>query len=79
MKSVGVLAFFGIVASALSASVDVTTEKNVTASGYGDVTAAAAADLESGAAAGAVDGAGIVTGLATVGGAIAGAASSPYM
>ena len=74
-----VLAFFGLVATALSAKIDLTTEEGVLAKGHGKVTSGAAADHSSGAASGAVDGHGAVLGLAQVGGALSGALSSPYL
>ncbi len=74
-----VLAFFGLVATAFSAKVDLSTLKGVMASGQGNVTAAAAADEDSGAASGSVDGPGAVLGMAQVGGALSGALSSPYL
>ena len=49
------------------------------ASGHGNVTAAAAADEQSGAASDSVDGHGAVFGMAQVGGALSGALSSPYL
>ena len=79
MKAASVIAFFGVVASAFSASVDLMSAMGVEASSMGNVTAAAAADKSSGVASGAVDGAGAVSAGATVGEAFAGALSSPYM
>ncbi len=74
-----VFAFFGLVATAFSAKVDLSTVGGVMASGHGNVTAAAAADEHSGAASGSVDGNGAVLGMAQVGGALSGALSSPYL
>ena len=74
-----VFAFFGLVATALSAKVDIETLKGVMAHGHGPVTSAAGADGHSGAASGAVDGHGAVMGLAHPGGALSGALSSPYL
>ncbi len=74
-----VFAFFGLVATALSAKVDLDTLEGVLAKGEGAVTAAAASDEKSGAASGAVDGDGAVLGMAQPGGALAGALSSPYL
>ena len=74
-----VFAFFGLVATALSAKVDIETLKGVMAHGHGEVTSAAAADGHSGAASGAVDGHGHVLGMAQPGGALSGALSSPYL
>lgn len=74
-----VFAFFGLVATAFSATVDLSTIKGVMAKGEGSVTAAAAADETSGVASGAVDGDGSVLGMAQVGGAMSGALSSPYL
>ncbi len=74
-----VCAFFGLVATALSAKVDLSTLEGVVAKGAGGVTSAAAADKSSGAASGAVDGEGAVLGMAQAGGALAGALSSPYL
>ncbi len=51
-----VFAFFGIVASAFSAKVDLSTLGGVMASGHVNVIVAAAADEHSGAASGSVDG-----------------------
>ena len=79
MKGASVIAFFGVVATAFSATVDIMSSLGVDASSMGNVTAAAAADSESGVASGAVDGAGAVQAAATVGEALAGALSSPYM
>ncbi len=74
-----VFAFFGLVATALSAKVDVTTLEGVLAKGEGRVTSAATADKSSGFASGAVDGDGAVLGMAQAGSALAGALSSPYL
>ena len=74
-----VFAFFGLVATVLSAKVDITSVEGVMAKGHGATTGAAAADMKSGVASGALDGDGAVVGLATVGGAVAGALSSPYL
>lgn len=74
-----VFAFFGLVATAFSATVDLSTLKGVMAKGEGSVTSAAAADETSGVASGAVDGDGAVLGMAQVGGAMSGALSSPYL
>ncbi len=74
-----VFAFFGIVASAFSAKVDLSTLGGVMASGHVNVIVAAAADEHSGAASGSVDGHGAVLGMAQVGGARFGALSSPYL
>ena len=74
-----VFAFFGLVATALSAKVDLSILEGVMAKGEGGVTSAAAADKSSGAASGAVDGDGAVLGMAQAGGALAGALSSPYL
>ena len=79
MKSASVLAFFGLVATAFSASVDIMSQLGVNATAMGGVTAASAADSESGVASGAVDGAGAVQAAAAAGSALAGALSSPYM
>ena len=79
MKAASVIAFFGVVATAFSASVDLMTALGVNASSMGNVTAAAAADKDSGVASSAVDGPGAVQAAATVGEALAGALSSPYM
>ncbi len=78
MKTV-VFAFFGLVATALSAKVDISSLKGAMAKGEGEVTSAAAADKTSGVASGAVDGDGAVLGMAQVGGALSGALSSPYL
>lgn len=74
-----VFAFFGLVATALSAKIDLSTLEGVMAKSEGAVTAGAAADSSSGVASGAVDGDGAVMGLAQAGGAISGALSSPYL
>lgn len=74
-----VFAFFGLIATAFSATVDHSTLDGVTAKGEGSVTSAAAADKTSGVASGALDGDGAVLGMAQVGGAISGALSSPYL
>ncbi len=74
-----VFAFFGLVATALSAKVDLSSLEGVMAKGEGGVTSAAAADKSSGVASGAVDGDGAVLGMAQVGGALSGALSSPYL
>ena len=72
-------AFFGLVATAFSAKVNLSTIEGVIAKGEGAVTSAAAADKTSGTASGAVDGDGAVLGMAQAGGALAGALSSPYL
>ncbi len=74
-----VFAFFGLVATAFSAKVDLSSLEGVMAKGMGGVTSAAVADKSSGAASGATDGDGAVLGLAQPGGALAGALSSPYL
>ena len=74
-----VFAFFGLVATALSAKVDLSTLEGVMAKAEGGVTSAAAADKSSGAASGAVDGYGAVLGMAQAGGALAGAPFAPYL
>ena len=80
MKPATVFAFFGLIATVLSAKVEVSSLEGVMASGMGAVTgAAAAADSSSGAASGAVDGDGAVMGVAQTGGALIGALSSPYL
>ena len=79
MKSASVLAFFGVVATAFSATVDIMSQLGVNATSMGAVTAAAAADESSGVGAGAVDGPGAIQALAAPGAALAGALSSPYM
>eukprot|EP00171_Calliarthron_tuberculosum_P007447 IDg7447t1 len=78
MKSTIVFTFFGLVASAFSASIDIASLKGAIAKSTGAVTAASAADASSGVAAGAIDGPGSVLGSATIGSALAGAMSSPY-
>lgn len=72
-------ALFGLVATAMSAKIDLKSLEGVMATGEGSVTSAAAADKSSGVASGAVDGDGSVIGMAEVGSAIAGALSSPYL
>ena len=84
MKFAAVFAFLGLVAAALSApvfraTVDLASVDGVIASGTGSITAASAADENSGVASGAVDGPGSVLGMATVGGALSGAFSSPSL
>ncbi len=74
-----VFAFFGLVATALSAKVHISSLEGAMAKGEGEVTSAAAADNTSGVASGAVDGDGAVLGMAQVGGALSGALSSPYL
>ena len=74
-----VFAFFGLVATAFSATVDIKSLEDVMAKGMGGVTSAAAADKSSGVASGAVDGDGAVMGLAQPGSALSGALSSPYL
>ncbi len=74
-----VFAFFGLVATAFSAKVDLASLEGVMAKGMGGVTSAAVADKSSGAASGATDGDGAVLGMAQPGGAMAGALSSPYL
>lgn len=74
-----VFVFLGFIAVALSAKTDVESEEGATAKGHGPVAAAAAADALSGVGSGAIDGDGKVVGLASVGGAIVGALSSPYL
>ncbi len=74
-----VFAFFGLVATAFSAKVDLSSLEGVMAKGMGGVTSAAVADKTSGAASGATDGDGAVLGMAQPGGALAGALSSPYL
>ncbi len=74
-----VFAFFGLVATAFSAKVDLSSLEGVMATGMGGVTSAAVADKSSGAASGATDGDGAVLGMAQPGGALAGALSSPYL
>lgn len=74
-----VFAFLGLVATAYSAAVDVESLEGVMASASGGVTAASAADASSGVASGALDGAGTVSGIATVGAALASAVSSPSL
>ena len=78
MKS-AVFAFFGLVATAYSAKVDLKSLLGVMANSSGAVTGGAVADKDSGAAAGATDGDGAVIGAATVGSALLSAMSSPYM
>ena len=84
MKFAAVFAFFGLVAAALSApvsraTVDLASVEGAMASGTGAIAAASAADENSGVASGAVDGPGSVLGMATVGGALSGAFSSPSL
>ncbi len=74
-----VFAFFGLVATALSAKIELESVQGVLAKGMGPVTAGAVSDDKSGAASGGVDGDGAVLGMAQVGSAIAGALSSPYL
>ena len=84
MKFAALFAFFGFVAAALSApvfraAVDLASVDGAMAVGIGPITAASAADENSGVASGAVDGPGSVLGMATVGGALSGAFSSPSL
>ena len=74
-----VFAFFGLVATALSAKVGISSLEGVMAKADGEVTSAAAADKSSGVASGALHGHGAVLGMAQVGGAMSGALSSPYL
>ena len=74
-----VFAFFGLVATALSAKIHLSSLEGVMAHGHGPVTSGAVADTSSGAASGAVDGHGAVMGVAGVGGALSGALASPYL
>lgn len=76
---IALFAFFGLVATAFSATADLSSLEGVTAKGEGSVTSAAAADKTSGVASGAVDGDGSVMSMAQVGGAMSGALSSPYL
>ena len=74
-----ILAFFGLVATAYSASVSLESLMGAMANSTGAVTGSAVADEKSGAAAGATDGDGAVVGAATVGSSLVSAMSSPYM
>ena len=78
MKS-AVFAFFGLIAAAHSASVDLKSLMGTMAKGSGAVTGGAVADEKSGSAAGATDGDGAVIGAATVGSALMTAMQSPYL
>lgn len=75
MKSTAIFAFFSLVATAFSASIDLSSLEGVTSSSTGNATVGAAADSKSGAASGALDGPGAVVSAASVGGAL----SSPYL
>lgn len=76
MKST-IVAFFGLLATGYAATAGVSSELGAMADSMGSVASAVSADTGSGAASASVDGAGTAMGVATVGGALGAAMSSP--
>lgn len=74
-----IIAFFGLAATAYSATFSLESFMGALANGSGAVTGGAVADSKSGAAAGATEGDGAVIGAATVGSALMTAMQSPYL